>query len=377
MPCRKSCAATYFIMKIEYFYPAPITDSHALKLQRRGVVLGWVKVSESASMPSTETVKQAWDAHRAVFLPGILSDAVAGLADDIAESQQLVNQVLDGDELSELFEQTGYSERLATEFELTGAGFEDHDEQGIEKVYFDCWRGEELVADDLWCKASWLSLEEEDASLRFRFSFGMEGYEDVAADHERQLCAARLTDAIFPESSAITGHTVLNALLCRVLDGAQPVYTERIVYFNAPNGGALMHHDVERGHEGVVFAQLSGSTFWLALSKDRLIEEILAYLDTQAAGTWALLRDLLQDRQQFARYLEEEHELAEDLMDRHPDFFRYLIEKEYAYVLQPGDVLLLPQADLDSCVWHSVLCLGEEPGEALSFALKKITDAAA
>jgi hypothetical protein len=40
-------------------------------------------------------------------------------------------------------------------------------------------------------------------------------------------------------------------------------------------------------------------------------------------------------------------------------------------------VLLLPQANLDTCVWHSVLCLGDESGEALSFALKKITDDAA
>jgi hypothetical protein len=370
--------AFYHLMKIEYFDPGSTAHPNTLKLRRRGVELGSVKVSKSPPLiPTEDAVKQAWRANLAVFLPGMLSEAVAGLGTEIAQSLQLMNRVLDGEELSALFEQSYYSERLAPEFDLSGAGFEDHDDQGIEKVYFDSWNEDELTSDDLWCKASWLSLEEEDASLRFRFSFGMEGYEDVAADHERQLCAARLTDAIFPESSAITGHAGLNALLSQaLLDGAPPVYTERIVYFNAPNGGAQMHHDVERGHEGVVFAQLSGSTFWLALSKDRLIDEILTYLDTQAADAWTALRALLKDRKQFAQYLEEEHEPAEDLMDRHPDFFRYLIEKKYAHVLQPGDVLLLPQADLDTCVWHSVLCLGDEPGEALSFALKKMMDEA-
>lgn len=362
-------------MKIEYFDTH--TDIHSRKLQRRGVELGWVKVGVAAPMPTAATIKQAWRAHQAILLPGILSGAIAGLNDEILQSRQLMNQVLDDGELSELFAQPPYQERLMPEFELTGASFEDHDDQGIEKIYFDSWNDDDLVADDLWCKASWLSLEDGDASLRFRFSFGMEGYEDVAADHERQLCAARLTDAIFPESSAITEHEQLNALLREVLDGAPPVYTERIIYFNAPNGGALMHHDVERGHEGVVFAQLSGSTFWLALSKDRLMTEIQTYLNTQPAETWTALRELLQNHDAFALYLEDEHELAEDLMDRHPDFFRYLIEKQYAYVLQPGDVLLLPQANLDFCVWHSVLCLGDEPGEALSFALKKNADAPA
>ncbi|WNV05765.1 hypothetical protein RP726_04925 [Candidatus Methylospira mobilis] len=361
-------------MKLEYFAPGVSPAPNSLKLHRRGVELGWIGFFDSASMPAAETVIQAWHAHSAVLLPGMLNDALAGLTEQLAQSQLLMNQILEGEELSELFEQSCYSERLTPDFELTGASFEDHDDQGIEKVYFDCWREDELIADDLWCKASWLSLEDDDPSLRFRFSFGMEGYEDVASDHERQLCAARLTDAIFPESSAITAHVKLNALLGQVLDGAPPVYTERIVYFNAPNGGAQMHHDVERGHEGVVFAQLSGATFWLALSKDRLIDEIKAYLDTQAGENWTLLRDLLKDREQFAHYLEDEHELAEDLMDRHPDFFRYLIDKQYAYILKPGDVLLLPQAGLDTCVWHSVLCLGDETGEALSFALKKAAD---
>jgi len=33
-------------------------------------------------------------------------------------------------------------------------------------------------------------------------------------------------------------------------------------------------------------------------------------------------------------------------------------------------VILLPQASMDDCAWHSVFCVGDEAGEALSFAIK-------
>ncbi|MDD5035055.1 MAG: hypothetical protein PHE55_09875, partial [Methylococcaceae bacterium] len=241
-----------------------------------------------------------------------------------------------------------------------------------EKVFFDAWQEDDIVADNLWCKASWLSFDEEDGSLRLRFSFGIEGYEDVAADPERQFWAAKLTDAIFPESAAVTEHPGLNGILAEMLSCQRLAFTERIVYFNAPNGGAQMHHDVERGHDGVVFAQMSGSTFWLALSKPKLMDEIDAFL-AESTADWLELRKLTADRTSFAAYLEQsDHELAEALMDRHPEFFRHLIERGYAYVLRPGDVLLMPQYSTDTCVWHSVLCLGDEPGEGLSFALKKL-----
>ncbi|WP_217994848.1 hypothetical protein [Methylogaea oryzae] len=283
-----------------------------------------------------------------------------------------MEQTLEGSDVAESFEGEPYARRLPPEFALTGTSYEEHDDQGIEKVYFDAWQNDELAADDLWCKASWLSFEDDDASLRFRFSFGMEGYEDVAADPERQMWAAKLTDAIFPESAAVTAHAGLNALLAHMLDCERLAFAERIVYFNAPNGGAQMHHDVERGHDGVVFAQMSGSTFWLALSKPKLLDEIDAYLAAAPAEQWGDLRALAKDRQALACYLEErDHELAEQLLDRTPDFFRHLIERGYAYVLRPGDVLLMPQYSLDTCVWHSVICLGDEAGEGLSFALKR------
>jgi hypothetical protein len=358
-----------------HYSPTPNSDVE-LPLLRRGLGYGWITPGKRPPMPAAEEIKRAWNNQEAIFLPAMLVDALPLFQSDIAQAQRLLENIQQGGEFSALLETEIYDSRLQPAFELSGASYEDNDPQAIEKVIFDAWEGDEMIADNLWCKAYWLSFDDEDGSLRFRFSFGFEGYEDVAADPVRQDFAAKLTDAIFPESAAVTGHAGLNALLRSMLECARVDFMERIVYFNAPNGGAQMHHDVERGHEGVVFAQMSGSTFWLALSKPRLLDEIDAFLAQAPADHWSQLRELAADRTVLAEYLDAaDHEWVEALIDRSPEFFRQLIDHGYAHVLQTGDVLLLPQPSLDTCVWHSVICLGEETGEGLSFALKKSEEA--
>lgn len=155
-----------------------------------------------------------------------------------------------------------------------------------------------------------------------------------------------------------------------------------MVYFNAPNDGAQLHHDVERGHAGVVFAQLSGSTFWLALAKPTLMDNLIEFVgdvgrqDDIAAvlpspADQQQLRQLCQHRQHLTDYMEEpDHELVEAIFDRCPAFVQHLINAGYSHTLVAGDVLLLPQRDIDNCVWHSVFTLSDHPGEALSFAVR-------
>ncbi|MFQ5345917.1 MAG: hypothetical protein ACE5DZ_08165 [Mariprofundus sp.] len=357
---------------------------NCFQLQRRGYQLGAVQQLTRAEMPDPETVTRHWQADAAVMLPGVLD--LQPWQSEIRQSCLLMEQTLETGEVSPMLERPPYNHRLQTHFPLVASSFEEHDEQGIEKIYFDAEdkvAGERAcVAEDLWCKASWLSFIEADASLRFRFSFGMECLEDVAADPERQCWAGRLCDAMFPESAAITANAAINRLLEPVLGGS-PAFVERIVYFNAPNGGAQMHHDVERGHDGVVYGQLTGSTFWLALNKQVLMDELIAFIrdgnhageierllpDSDARGE---LHRLIVDRQALSAYMDEfDHELVEVVMDRSAEFTRQLIEHGYGFILHAGDVLLMPQRDLDSCVWHSVICLGDEPGEALSFAIRK------
>lgn len=359
---------------------ASLTEGQTLwPLLRRNYQLGWVAETESHTIPDKESIVSSWNQDQAVFLPGI-ADVVSWQA-EINQSHSLMKQTLDTAELSPQLDQEPYLERMSASFPLLASSMEEHDEQGIEKVYFDAEQNGEVVAEDLWCKASWLSFLDEDASLRFRFSFGMECLEDVAADPKRQLWAGALCDAMFPESAAITANAQILDLMGEVVEG-EPSFVERIVYFNAPNGGAQMHHDVERGHAGVVFAQMSGSTFWLALAKPVLIDELIEFAgdDSNAAAIEAVLpeqekRDelasLLADRKALSAYMDEfDHELVEAVMDRSPEFTEHLISRGYSYILNAGDVLLMPQKDLNTCVWHSVLCLGDEPGEALSFAVR-------
>ncbi|MDQ7057247.1 MAG: hypothetical protein Q9N62_01785 [Ghiorsea sp.] len=139
---------------------------------------------------------------------------------------------------------------------------------------------------------------------------------------------------------------------------------------------------MERGHAGVVFAQLSGSTFWLALAKPKLMDEVIVFVtnaeNKQAiasvlpqANNQQMLKKLCDKRGDLRCYMEEpDHELVEALIDRCPEFIAHLVAQGYSHTLQTGDVLLLPQRDLDNCVWHSVFTLGDTPGEALSFAVR-------
>ena len=58
------------------------------------------------------------------------------------------------------------------------------------------------------------------------------------------------------------------------------------------------------------------------------------------------------------------------LINETEEFTQHLIEKGHSQTLEAGDVILLPQKDQNTCCWHSVFCLGEEMGQALSFAIK-------
>jgi len=133
----------------------------------------------------------------------------------------------------------------------------------------------------------------------------------------------------------------------------------------------------------VVFGQITGSTFWLALCKQTLIDELIVFIADNANGRELerLLPDadartelagLIQDRRALSDYMDAfDHELVEAVMDRSPLFTQQLVEHGYGFILHAGDVLLMPQRDLDTCVWHSVITLGDAPGEALSFAIRR------
>ena len=356
---------------------------HALPLTRRATLLGYVSESGAPDTPSPREVARRWRAAEAVVLPGLLKDGVAAHAADIQAAFELMRAVLASDEPETLFDRGEIQARLLPRFETLAAYRDAADCQEIVKVEFDAMEGDQIIGENLWCKLSWLSLLEHEQSLRFRFSFGMEGFEDVAADWQRQQLAADLCEAIFPESAAVSQHEGLGALMAGALGVERVAYVERIVYFNAPDGGAQFHQDVERGHAGVVYAQMSGATFWLTMPKTVLIEQIgdflgqpgneAAMLASMGAAGVETFRRRWSDPVGFKSWFEEEdHAVLDKLLNRTPEFIRMLVERGFASILHPGDVLLLPQASIEHCNWHTVFCLGDVAGEALSFAVRGV-----
>jgi hypothetical protein len=351
-------------------------------LSQRESRLGWIGEQRRPAAPELDAARDAWQAAQPILLPGFVADDIPGHSQDIAQAATLMNAVLDGGDCEELLQREPYAGRLAPRFELLAATYDEGDPQEIVKLEFDVMQDDEPIAENLWVKLSWLSFAEYDGSLRFRFSFGMESYEDVAADPQRQAYAAALTEAVFPESAVISANTRLQDFLRGVLQAKDLVYVERIVYFNAPDGGAQFHHDVERGHLGVVFAQLSGRTAWLTLSTEQLLDAIQHFLAQPDAEndmaktvkqkkTRGELVKLAADRAALTEYLNRrDNDPLEQLINRNPAFIRHLIERGHAYILNPGDIILLPQQDAEHCAWHAVYCLDDSPGEGLSFAIR-------
>ena len=360
--------------------------SGVYRLSQRNTRLGWIGERYRPTLPGMETARRRWRAARPILLPGFVVHAIPAYLQDIARSNELMLAVLSGANCEEFFLQEPYAGRLDSRFELLSATYNEGDPQEIVKVEFDAVRDGDIIAENLWVKLSWLSYAERDASLRFRFSFGLEDYEDVAADPERQGFAASLAEALFPESAIISADSRLRDFLRDLLHTEDLMYVERIVYFNAPEGGAQFHHDVERGHLGVVYAQLSGRTAWLALSTEQLLDAIRDFVTDPAAEkamaktiksrkTRTALMEIAPDRSRLSEYLNKRDcDPLEQLMNRTPAFSRHLIDRGHAYILNPGDIILLPQHDAAHCSWHAVYSLDDVPGEALSFAVRRTAD---
>lgn len=234
-------------------------------LVRRGVDLGFA-VTLARTMGSPAAAASVWARSEAVFLPGMLGD-LSRYQRAIGASLRMFERLRAGGTLLDEFER-----RLRGHADLrySGTSTGGTDRREIEKVFLDAAPGGTLVARDLWAMLAWIADDQSDRSLRIRFSSGS-GKPDEWLRASDLTCgwvdvyAARA----FPESAAILGCQPLRALLQHLL-GRSYRLSERIIYNNAPGGGAVFHHDAEASQLGVVFSQLQGHTAWLAISKRRL-----------------------------------------------------------------------------------------------------------
>ncbi len=233
----------------------------------------------------------------------------------------------------------------------------------IEKLHVDSLR-HGRAGRDMYAKLSWIADEECDDSLRVRFSFGSERSGDWKRDTQRALAADRLAEWAFPEGTLISRQRALSVLLER-LCSARTRLSERIVYNNAPGGGASFHHDAEARQLGVVYGQLCGSTGWLALPRQELAEEI-----AQLAGASRSISPRLGSTRKVQLALEDTRfPPLERLLNRDPRLTRRLVERGAFYRLRAGDVLILPSPSYEVCAWHSVFALGRRPSIAHSYGL--------
>jgi len=322
-------------------------------LLRRDADLGQaVTVHRELPEPGTETA--LWRAGEPVFLPGVLGDVERRERAAIGDCLQMFDRLRG--------EQTEFLDELELRLHdddwlrYAGSTVDQDDPREIERCFVDAEVDGQVAAQDLWAKLAWITEDASDSSLRVRFSNGLDQLEEwmTTSDHTASW-VDRFALHAFPECRAILTCAPLRERLDRLIPQPHRL-SERIVYNNAPNGGAVFHHDAEPGQLGVVFSQLEGRTAWFTLGKKRLAD--------------LLVRRGWRNRHAAMAALDEacDPHLLE-VLNRDPEFARLLAAHGALFVLRAGDAILLPSHSVDDVAWHSVLAIGDRPSLAHSYGL--------
>jgi len=321
-------------------------------LWRRGADLGFV-LPLRRQLPDRTAAAARWRSAEAVFLPGIAAARLPASAPHIATALRMFDRLRQGARfLDELELRLRHDDR----FVYAGSTVDHGDRREIERVFVDAVVGDRTVAKDLWARLAWIADDHSDVSLRIRHSFGKEQLEDwLSGDDEIAGWSDRFAGSAFPESAVVLGCRPLQQLLARLL-GRPFRLSERIVYNNAPGGGAVFHHDAEPGQLGVVFTQLAGHTAWLAISKRRLAA-LLCRHGAEPTMTAAMLALEADDQRRWR------------LLNRDAAFTARLAAAGALFVLAPGDAILLPSHGIDDATWHSVFALSTRPSLAHSYGI--------
>lgn len=322
-------------------------------LRRRGADLGFA-VTVERRLPLPQEALARWQRSEPVFLPDVLGRGPQRHAAAIRASLRMFDRLRRGARFFDEIER-----RLHDDGDLRYAGSTaaDDDAREIERVFVDAEPDGQVVARDLWAKLAWIASDDGDRSLRIRFSAGQEQLDQwMQATDLTAGWVDRFAARAFPECAAIVGCRPLRRTLQQLLRRPHRL-SERIVYNNAPGGGAVFHHDAEPGQLGVVFCQLEGHTAWLALSKRRLAARVVA------AGAARDLRTAMDalDRASDQRLLQR--------LNRDAPFTADLAAHGALYVLRAGDAIVLPSQGIDEVAWHSVIALGDRPSLAHSYGL--------
>lgn len=342
----------------EYYAPGRAGGARTLDLVRRGVRHGHVSIlprghAEDLADPALRTnLAVPWGDGHPIHLPRALEMRLRDRRGEVRASLSLFERLRRGasfqDELWARLDGRG-------DFVAAGATVDTADAREIEKVFADRLRNGRRVARDVYAKLSWIATDERDDSLRIRFSFGSEALCEWQAETRRAPHAEAFAEAVFPECDVLTGHGALLGAVGALVRRA-PRLGERIVYNNAPGGGAIFHHDVEPHQLGVLYGQLAGETGWLALPRELLASEIAVALSIRPKRALARL-----EREQDAELFR--------LLNQTPRFTRRLVLRGSFVHLRAGDALLLPSPTPEVTCWHSVFALGARPSLAHSYGI--------
>jgi hypothetical protein len=322
-------------------------------LRRRGIEFGHV-VAKRLPLPSLRAATERWRRADAVYLPGILGAGPQQQQAAIKTCRQMFDRLRHGGNfLDELFARIGTDPHLR----YVGSTQDPSDRREIEQVFLNADCHGKTVAQDLWAKLTWHTNEASDRSLRIRFSSGREHLDEWQLQTE---ATARWVDEFalraFPECRAILECAPLHAMLQQLLQRPYRI-SERILYNNAPGGGAVFHHDAEPGQLGVCFSQLQGHTAWFAIRKRKLARLLVKSGHCPTERQAMLSLDNGNDERLW------------QLVNRTPQFAQLMSAHGVLFVLAAGDSILLPSHGIDDVAWHSVFALGEQPSLAHSYGI--------
>ena len=371
----------------EYLAGLDTRARQRVPLQRRGVWHGeWVELRPDQApeprRPREALLDERWHRARPILLPGLLerkgswpaqAQERLALFDSLQRPEGLAefiaNRPADG---APHWNPTGSLPLYDPSRDIACLGLAGHAGKGV------------------WVKSGHLSTFDEDRSLRVRFSAGGEGKHDASRDLEAHRQVQSLAQQLLPETRTIESTPALLEPLEEWVEG--PIFfTQHIAYWNAPGGGALMHHDafrepLEGGQRGVVYVQLAGRTAWVALSIEDLSRRVIEFVEYMQEGELAWVReDLFPDRETFqwlermvARFGRVRKELGKPgcgrlgpLVGRGPEFTSLLADAGHACILEPGDGIVLPNQGLECTCMHSVFCASPEPTYGVSMAVRE------
>ncbi len=347
-------------------------------LSRRGYFHGQLAELDARPPESAALEHERWRAARPIVRPGAARAIAREL--DARAIGQLFTRLQRGGGL-DAFVRTR-AQVMAPRFRVERGPFALFDpERDLARVGVAVEGG----PDDLWLKSARLSLSALDRSVRLRASFGREVQDDASQDEGRHLLVAELARRVIPGARELARLRSVRAELARFV--GRPVYfTQHIGYWNAPEGGALFHHDsfeepAEGSQRGVLFTQLVGRTVWLALSIRDLALRVREFLGWIEEGELPWIREELEHYPRLCRIARDRRALRAELarsgcgefgplVDRGPEFTCTLADAGHALVLHAGDMLYLPNHGLGRTAMHSVFNASPTASYGLSVAIR-------